>query len=179
MVRFASHDQNRQVCLLQYQMQQYLNQLRPSCFAVRTDDSVASSVALSDGVSEFKPAISVLESKSAETEAVVRWVISTVYTDSSIADNRLLNQQQHLCARLAIADYWLLTPLQSELRTYSMPNTLSYQQQQLCHVGERVSPSSIPEITLCIQEPLPLYFLTRTLKGQRTYESSALPLQVC
>ncbi|MGB3297496.1 MAG: Uma2 family endonuclease [Phormidesmis sp.] len=182
MVLLTSNDQNRQACLLQYQMQQRLNQLRPSCFEVRTDALIASF----DGISKLEPTISVWESNitdadtDADTDAksAVRWVISIIYTDSSVADDRF-NQQRRFCARLAIADYWLLTPLQSELRACSMPNASSYQQQRLYHVGEQASPSSIPELDLCIQESLPLYFLTRTLKGQRAYESSTLPLRVC
>ncbi len=161
--------QDRHVGLLQYQIQQYLDQLRPECFEVRTD-------ALIEGAYEFQPALFIVGPVEPDSEPAVRWVINIA--DSSVPGDRSLEQQSLLCARLAIADYWLLTPSQSALRTYSIPGPSGYEQQRLWHVGERVSPASIPEISLRLQEPLPLYFLTRTLKGQRTYASSALPLQV-
>lgn len=99
--------------------------------------------------------------------------------DSCALNDRLLDWQRYLCARLAIADYWLLIPSQSALRTYSIPDTACYQQHQLWHVGEQANPTSIPDIALRVQEPLPFYFLTRTLKGQRAYVTDVLPLQVC
>lgn len=102
MVKPAAQD--RQICLLQYQIQQRLAHLRPERFEVRASDLL-----IDEGGAEFRPALSVFESIEPDSEPAVRWVINI--TDSCVPDDRLLDQQRHLCARLAIADYWLLTAL--------------------------------------------------------------------
>jgi Uma2 family endonuclease len=82
-------------------------------------------------------------------------------------------------AQAAIADYWAVDMAQVALSTYDSPQSNGYKQCKLLHVGERASPTALPQIALRLQEPLPLYFLTRTIRGQRTYTRWALPLQVC
>jgi hypothetical protein len=135
---------------------------------------------------EISAVLCVLEHTTPVSEPTIRWVLDiaksralTRSVGSTGCTSELFYERNQLCARLAIADYWLLLPDQSALRTYHTPSASRYQQQRLWHVGEQASPTTIPAMTLRIQEPLPLHFLTRTLKGQRTYSISALPLQVC
>lgn len=59
--------QNRQVCLLQYQIQQCLDQLRPERFEVR-----AGALLIDEGGSEFQPALSVFESTRPDSEPAIR-----------------------------------------------------------------------------------------------------------
>ncbi|MEL7331973.1 MAG: hypothetical protein AAFN12_06970 [Cyanobacteria bacterium J06560_2] len=81
-------------------------------------------------------------------------------------------------ARSTVAEYWSLDTAQVELRTYRLPQANEYQQQQLFCVGQQLSIQAFPHITLQVQEPLPLYFLTRTTNGQRTYSYTQLPLKL-
>ncbi len=188
--------------LLQYQIQRCLDRLEsanPGRFEVRVDwatlmrsltgESLLPAqlpvVPAAPGIqesSEIRATLFVLDRINLSADPMIRWVIDVVddalmLSAQSLAS--LSNRRAQLCARLAIADYWLLMPAQAALRTYHRPISSGYGQQQLWHVGEQVSPTAIPEITLRIQEALPIYFLTRTLKGPRAYESRALPLQVC
>lgn len=93
--------------------------------------------------------------------------------------NCLNTGRSQLLASASVAEYWSLTVSQVELRTYQVPTVAGYQSCQLLHVGECVTSRSIPKLTLRLQEPLPLSFLTRTLSGQRSYGTVTLPLQVC
>ena len=61
---------------------------------------------------------------------------------------------------------------------FHQPDGDGYQKQQLFTVGEQVGLSALPQLQFCLQEPVPQYFVTRTAKGQRTYATTALPLQL-
>ncbi len=183
--------QDSQMRLLQYQMQQFLDQLNPKHFEVRIDweplvrfSEKASPSQLNETreINAKRATLLVLEQRESGMEPTICWVIdvdsdASMPPAESLASLRANRAQSY--ARLAIADYWQLTPAQSALKTYDSPSSSGYRQQHLWHVGDRVSPTAIPEITLRLQEPLPLHFLTRTLKGTRTYPSQMLPLQVC
>jgi hypothetical protein len=138
---------------------------------------------LTEATHEITATLFVLERTQPRVEPTIRWVIDVAESNysmlsaESVAD--VFSSRAQICAGLAIADYWQLMPAQSALKTYHSPSPSGYQQQRLWHVGDQVSPTAIPEMTLRLQEPLPLYFLTRTLKGPRTYPAQALPLQVC
>lgn len=171
-----------QIYILQYQLQRCLDRLQLGRFEVRTTEP------LLEGLDEIRSTLFVLECVKPkcvepDTEPAIRWVIDVAAPRALMPfaglSAKALAERTQRCARLQVADYWLLMLEQSALRTYYLPGLSGYQQQRLWHVGEQVSPTAIPEMTLRIQEPLPLYFLTRTLKGQRTYPSNALPLQVC
>lgn len=168
---------NPQVCLLKHQIQQYLDYLNLGQFEVRTD-SLWLGREWSD---DLNPRLSVFNMMDMQPMAC--WVIEVIgeealgsLTECSRA--RWFKQRSQLYASLEITDYWLFSLPQVELRTYDSPAAIGYRHQRLRQVGAQASPTVIPEIALTIQEPLPLYFLTRTLKGQRTYVSGALPLQV-
>ena len=86
--------QDRQIFLLQYQIQQCLNQLRPERFEVRVGASL-----IDDGGPEFQPALSVFERIKPDCEPAVLWVIDIA--DSGVLDEQPIVKQRHLCARLA------------------------------------------------------------------------------
>lgn len=168
----GSDERDRLANLLQYQLQQCLNQTCPGYFRVCTYEVIDESSAL-------KPAISVL--KDSGDGFRVCWVVDLL--DAQDATVEQSNLRSELYARLAIADYWSLIPSQADLRTYSAPMaspTISpvYQVRHLLHVGEQASPTAIPSIVLSVQEPMPLRFLTRTLQGHRTHAATTPPLQV-
>jgi hypothetical protein len=183
-----------QICILQYQLQRCLDRMQLGRFEVRTDGEkwmrlegfgaiplAGFAIATLSVLESVKPESVKPESVKPDAKPAIRWVIDVAEPGASSAGlpAKSLNERTQRCARLKVADYWLLNPDQSALQTYCLPSPSGYRQQRLWHVGEQVSPTAIPEMTLRIQEPLPLYFLTRTLKGQRTYPSNALPLQVC
>lgn len=83
---------------------------------------------------------------------------------------------------LAIAegcDYWSLCMASVELRMGTLGVSKQQPPSKLLQVGERAIATALPNLVLRLHEPLPLYFLTRTLTGQRTYAHTPLPLQVC
>ena len=86
-------------------------------------------------------------------------------------------QRARLYARAGVLDYWWLDLDRVELHIYQQPHELGYQIYKLLQVGEQAAPTVVP-LTLCLREPVPIYFMTRTLKGQQAYESSALPLSI-
>lgn len=161
-------ESHRLAKLLKFQIQQCLNQQYHDRFRVRTYEAIRRN-------SSLQPAISVL--KANDRGSSVCWVIDILNELSSALEKSDTNSR--LYAQLDIADYWSLAPSQSELRAYSLPTQSGYQQRHLFHIGEQASPTSAPEITLKVQEPLPLNFLTRTLHGQRTYTATTPPLQAC
>ncbi|MEO1620580.1 MAG: Uma2 family endonuclease [Cyanobacteria bacterium J06632_3] len=88
------------------------------------------------------------------------------------------DQRLHLYAEGAISQYWHCLPDQIALRLYSQPTDAGYQQHRLLTVGACAAPDCLPNLRIRVQEPLPLYFLTRTGKGQQTYWSKGLPISV-
>jgi hypothetical protein len=180
----TSTSQTSQIGILQYQLQRCLDRLQLGRFEVRTEGEKWLRLKETGAIPLEGFAIatlSILTYESPDAKPTMRWVIDVAEPGASSAElpAQSLNERTQRCARLNVADYWLLSPEQSALQTYCLPSPSGYQQQRLWHVGEQVSPTAIPEMTLRIQEPLPLYFLTRTLQGQRTYPSRTLPLQVC
>ena len=161
-------ESHRLAKLLQFQIQQCLNQQYRNCFQVRTYEAISRN-------SLLKPAISVLKANG--SSASVCWVIDMLNESSSNFEASDANSR--LYAQLGISDYWSLIPIQSELRIYSLPTKAGYQRRRLFHTGEQASPTSAPNVTLKVQEPLPLNFLTRTLRGQRIYTATTPPLRAC
>ena len=88
------------------------------------------------------------------------------------------DQRLNLYAEGAIAQYWHCLPDQIALHLYSQPTDAIYQQHRLLPVGACTAPDCLPNLRMRVQEPLPLYFLTRTGKGQQTYLSKGLPISV-
>ena len=86
-------------------------------------------------------------------------------------------QRARLYARAGVLDYWWLDLDSVELHVYQQPSESGYQRYRLLQVGEPTRPTAVP-LTLCLREPVPIYFMTRTLKGQQTYDSNALPLSI-
>ncbi|PZO57786.1 MAG: hypothetical protein DCF15_06525 [Phormidesmis priestleyi] len=78
-----------------------------------------------------------------------------------------------------VCDYWCLRAASVELRIGMLRAQGQQLPSRLLQVGERAIATALPDFALCLQEPLPLYFLTRTLTGQRIYAHQPLPLQVC
>lgn len=171
---------DRHISLLTYQIRRALAQLGCEGLSVQSHQPIK----LND-CCELKPAIAVIKSPTTRSHVIdcahsnssssLRWVLD-------IADeglNQRGTRRSQLFAQSAVCDYWSVTVSQAELRTYQGPTAAGYQRCELRQVGEPVTPASLPQISLCMQEPLPLYFLTRSLKGQRTYTTAAPPLQVC
>ncbi len=159
-------ESSRLAKLLQFQIQQCLNQQYRDRFQVHTYKAIGRD-------SSLKPAISVLKTDASGSS--ICWVIDLLSELSSVLEKSDTNSR--LYAPLEIADYWSLDPSQLELRAYSLPTKAGYQQRHLFHIGEQTSPISAPNITLKVQEPLPISFLTRTLRGQCTYTATTPPLR--
>lgn len=173
---------NRQIRLLQRQIQQCLLATR-GC----EDLDVRSRQPLRiDEYCELKPAICIVKRRTVKSGVVKNGVVKNgnerplwVMDVTQEGLNWLNTGRSQLWATADVAEYWSLTMSQAELRTYLDPTETGYQSCQLLHVGETVTPRAIRQLTFRVQEPLPLHFLTRTLGGQRRYETVALPLQVC
>lgn len=78
-------------------------------------------------------------------------------------------------AAASISNCWLLDINNVELHAYRQPSQSGYGSYQMLQAGDCTSPDEIP-LSITLQEPVPLHFLTRTLNGQQTYTSYALPL---
>ncbi len=198
-----------QVVLLQGHLQHCLDQRHPNQFEVLIGRTLSIQDGLLLSASDMPankvrtPAIAVVEvslSQPSPYRPTVRWVIDTVEGDatgSCLASSQALS---HFYARLGVMDCWILSLPQIELRAYSVLSSRTwsktasplsgaveasideaagYRRTRLYSVGEQASPTSISDMMLRVQEPLPLYFLTRTATGQRTHITNALPLQVC
>ncbi len=161
--------------LLQFQIQQCLDQQCCDRFQVHMYKPIY-------GDRSLCPAISIL--KNDDKAASACWIINFLgdkLLDDSESDLKDVEQgdvYSQVYSRLAIADYWALIPSQAELRTYHTSTASGYQQQNLFHVGQQTSPTVAPCLTVKVQEPLPLQFLTRTLRGRCNYAATIPPLQV-
>jgi len=168
---------NRQIELMKSQIQHHLPFVR-GCdgIVVRSRQPLRL-----NEYSELKPALSFFKDSDVRSGDVRSghscplWVVDV--TQEGL--NWLNTGRSQLLAAAGIAEYWSLTVSQAELRTYQNPTNAGYQSCQLLHVGESVAPRAIQQLTLKLQEPVPLHFLTRTLGGQRSYETLTLPLHVC
>jgi hypothetical protein len=189
--------------LLQYQLQRGLRQQSAPSLTVRADHPIDWLTPMPGDPSDaYQPSIAVLaplvESGGphpAQTSdgLLVRWVMDVMGKADEEATETALNAPLNeapetdssddlragLYARRAIASYWLLHSDRAELKLYTEPTASGYGKCQLLHVGESATPEGLPGIVLRLQEPVPLYFLTRTLRGQRSYASFALPLTLC
>lgn len=173
--------------LLQYQIQQHLG--KPFEVLVHQPLRI-------DSPGELVPTLTVVE--RSPTATTLHWVLDLIaepsvdqpfvaepfvaepFVDRPTPDTYLPSaDRRQRFAQAAVTDYWAVDLSQVALRTYNRPQGDGYTQCKLLHVGEQASPTALPQIALRLQEPLPLYFLTRTLKGQRTYTRYALPLQIC
>ncbi|MEL6159432.1 MAG: Uma2 family endonuclease [Cyanobacteria bacterium J06627_32] len=167
-----------QVNRLTQQIQQYLVRHRLERFEVRSHLSIFPEP-IGPGIDEssvnsssvLRPAIALLENTNGQSQ--VRWAID-------IADTwQESDLRSQLYAEAAIAEYWHLSTVQVELRTWTDRVDGAYCCRRLYQVGEQISPAILPKMWLQVQEPLPLYFLTRTTSGHRTYIGHALALQLC
>ncbi len=106
----------------------------------------------------------------------VHWVIDVVLSaEVSVADQ---TARARCYAEYGVAEYWSLAIDAVELRTYRLLTATGYQQRRLFHAGDCISPQAFSQITLQLQEPLPLYFLTRTATGTKSYHSTVFPLRM-
>jgi len=182
----------RQVERLRQQIQQALAQAGYEGFEVRSHYPIQINAS-----SELKPTLTVLSIQ--QSQATIHWVMDidkpeidrTELDKTDQHSNLYLNPSQDLRSQLyahhGIAEYWSLSTEQVELRTHhtlktndSLDDGLSaqYQHHQLQHVGEQMHPLAFPQLKMQLQEPLPLYFLTRTATGHHTYIETMLPLQL-
>lgn len=172
----------QQVVSLRQQIQQHLAQQGVEGLVVRSHEPIRI-----DQYSELKPALALVSQATAADglnidesnidesnieQPDIRWVLEI--TDKA-ADSY---PRRELYAKRAIADYWHLSTQTMELQIYSGLAEATYQTHRLLMVGDQANLTALPTLHLRVQEPLPLYFLTRTARGQRTYESAALPLQL-
>ena len=175
----SSTEQMRMLRLLQWQLQHFLKPDSAGSLETATDEKshfevhVRPSVQLGE-FSHLKPAILVRKGsvKDLETEDLLD--PNTVWITDIAADSADQTCIQ-LYAQAGISDYWSLKHNIAELNLYQQPNASGYQSHRVLQVGDRASPNSVP-ITVRLQEPVPLHFMTRTLRGQQTYASRALPL---
>lgn len=164
------------VRLLQWQIQHLLStQHQTNNRAERNifETSVRPLVRLDDW-NCFRPAIVVQRNSSAtdkpETTAQETiWVIDVEAEATS--QNRI-----EIYAKANIPNYWVLNINSIELHAYQqLKEAGGYLNYRVLQVGDRHSPQGIP-LTVMLQDPVPLHFMTRTLNGQQTYQSAALPL---
>ncbi|MGB5914472.1 MAG: Uma2 family endonuclease [Phormidesmis sp.] len=176
-----------QVQLLRQQLQRSLTDVRVICPFAEEEQSIAPLFQLNSTQldsaqldSAVRPAIAVYAneawSSTSDPAPLIHWVIDVFSTaDATEADQTARAQYYAECG---IAEYWSLAIDAVELRTYRLPTAASYQQRRLFHTGDFITPQAFPHITLQIQEPLPLYFLTRTATGPKSYVSSVFPLRL-
>ncbi len=184
----AERDWTLQIQILQQQIQRSLTDVHVICPFAEEDPLQAplfqpdlAQLDLAQLDLAIRPAIAICASSACPgtsgTAPLIHWVIEVV----SAADAAIESQttRAHHYAKCGIAEYWSLAIDAVELRTYRLPTAASYQQRQLFHVGDSVSPQAFPHIELQIQEPLPLHFLTRTATGSKPYAfSSIFPLRL-
>lgn len=188
-----SEQLERQVERLRQQLQQCLAQQNFQEFEVRSHYPIRI-----NPYSELRPTLTVVSTQ--QSQETIHWVIEINKTDIKTGINQTgkhkgQNLRSRLYAHYGITEYWALSTEQVELRTHHTPESVSqeddiapydvapydlaqYQHHQLQHVGEQTHPMAFPQLTMHIQEPLPLFFLTRTATGHRTYIETMLPLQV-
>ena len=174
---FSSIDQMRLLRLLQCQLQQFLTSESQEERAAENSTDSAFDVRIVrpfelDDSSHLQPVISVSESSKTDDyrEGISLspiWVLQIVedLTDPAPVE---------LYARAGIYNYWQLDLNNVELYTYQRICESGYSQRRVLQVGDRVSPDKVP-LTVQLQEPVPLHFMTRTLNGQQTYQTHALP----
>lgn len=173
----------RTVRLIQAQLQPHLDAER----VVIVNDSSFTEVEFDkESGAGYAPAIAIVKASSfvpielpAETLLSSLVDISAVQWFIDFSQGELAAARKQVCARAAITEYWQLSLDTCELRTYSNLRAGEYQNSQLLQSGALASPISFPQLNLKLQEPVPLYFLTRTLNGQRVHISNMLPLCAC
>ncbi|MGC1219272.1 MAG: Uma2 family endonuclease [Phormidesmis sp.] len=171
-----------QVQLLQQQLQRSLTDVRVICLFAEEDQSLAPLFQLDSAQLDLavKPAIAVHANNTcpntSDPAPFIHWAIDIVSAADATETAQTARAQHY--AKCGIAEYWSLAIDAVELRTYRLPTAASYQQRRLFHTGALISPQAFPHITLQIQEPLPLYFLTRTATGPKSYVSSVFPLRL-
>ena len=183
----SSEQQARQVERLSQQIQQNLEQAGWQGYEVRSHHPIKINTH-----SELRPTLTICSTHQPQQN--IHWVIEI--DKAEFADNnRYQDLRSHLYARQGITEYWALSTQQVALRTYHSPKEgdtstschqltqepitqSTYKRERLLHVGEQVQSVSFPTLTMQIQEPLPLYFLTRSATGHHTYIETALPLKV-
>ena len=175
----SSLEQMRLLRLLQWQLQHFLSSVS------QEQDKSKISVDTTFNVRIEQPSelggdchlqralsLSVLEGNEADSDrgsACFKsiWVIETA------ADFAILTPAE-LYAQAGIANYWQLDLSSVELHTYQQLEASGYSLHRVLQVGDRAFPEGVP-ITVQLQEPVPLHFMTRTLNGQQTYQTHALP----
>lgn len=174
----TSPEQMRMLRLVQWQLQHVLKVESAESLETapaeksRFEVHVRSPVQLSE-FSYLKPAILVCKGRSEELGSEGLSNSNTVWIIDMVEDSADKSRTQ-LYAQAGISNYWSLESHSIELNLYQQPSASGYQRHRVLQVGDRASPNSVP-ITVKLQEPVPLYFMTRTLRGQQPYKSSALP----
>lgn len=174
-----SPEQLRMLRLLQWQLQHFLKLESAARLETSNPEAGDFGVHIRPSVqlgnySCLKPAILVRKSSAENTETEDLSDSDTVWIIDFVADCTD-KARTRLYAQAGISDYWSLELNGTELALYQQPSVSGYQSHRVLQVGDRISPKSVP-ITVSLQEPVPLHFMTRTLKGQQTYPSNALPL---
>lgn len=174
----SSTEQMRMLRLLHWQLQHFLKPEFAGNLETTDEKSdfevqIRPSVQLGE-FSHLKPAILVRKGSVEDSETEDLLDSNTVWIIDIAADSA---DQTHiqLYAQAGISNYWSLAYNITELNLYQQPNASGYQSHRVLQVGDRATPTAVP-ITIRLQEPVPLHFMTRTLRGQQTYESKALPL---
>ena len=99
--------------------------------------------------------------------SAITWIID-------IEQDAANQKRVELYAQAGIPNYWSLDLDSVELHAYQQPSCSGYIGHRVLQVGDCASPTTVP-LTVRLQEPIPLHFMTRTLNGQQTYQSYALP----
>ncbi len=173
----VDEQQDRQVERLRQQIQGCLEQVGVEDVEVRSHYPIQV-----NRYSELKPTLAVLSLGLSQPQ--IHWVIDI--DKAEIVDSRARTVRAHLYAHYGIGEYWTLSVEQVELRTHHGPRFVKesneqiaqYQQHRLWHVGEQVRPLHFSQLSVQVQEPLPLHFVMRTATGHCTYTETMLPLKV-
>ena len=109
----------------------------------------------------------------------IPWAIDIVASEAApLRTSSAWQALPHQYAQYQVGEYWLMDISTVELRIYRHATTAGYRQYTVRQVGEAASPIAFPQLTLAVQEPLPLFFLTRTTHGQHTDPVTLPPLCV-
>lgn len=150
---------SRQIQQLQRQLQRQLSPIRVE--AIGLSSKSISTLTISS------PRPTLLENERETHQKTIHWLLEIDAVGSP---------QHH--AQQGVVEYWVLDTQQVEVTTYRQLDKTSYREQQVFHVGDRIRPLTCSSLTLEIQEPLLLYFLTRTASGARSHTVSQLPLKI-
>ena len=81
-------------------------------------------------------------------------------------------------AQAGIQDYWILDAYRTQLHIFRDPAPSGYQQRRVLQAGDAISPLAFQDTVASLQSAVPVYFLTRRLRGRQSQVGNRLPLTI-